>query len=211
MNNDKLKILERRIQKLEERIRRQVVGPEVETSKKILAVLKQKYAKMKDNNSACKIPEVSSSSTQQSRTEDELISKLGAIYWIFGSSYEEIFSYKKYRIDFIEILPRTRETSSPDCLMSVKVKIYENDGPLATEDAAITFWKGFSDSTEVDDLGFSCNGENKYCNCYWFEKLSYSLAKTWNQYFRNVPLLTAKNSGLLGNKNSTGYLTWGKL
>lgn len=205
MNNiieAKLKSLERRIAKLEERIARQKIGPEVETSKKILAGLKRKYEALKRNNNLI-IPEATTTS-KNNVSEEELIQRLGAIYWIFGPSYEEEFSFKKYRIDFIQILPNPVSS----CILKVKVEIYENDKPLATNDAVITFWKGFRDSTDVDDLGFSCNENTKYDNCHWFECLSYNLAKTWNIYFRDVPLITARNSGLLESRETRAYSSY---
>lgn len=190
---DNLKILERRIAKLEERIQRQKIGPEVETSKKILFVLKKKYAELAKNNTVL-IAEATTSSLHSTLSEEELIERLGAIYWIFGSSYEEEFSFKKYRIDFLRILPNN---NSDSCVMRVQVNVFENDKPFATENAIIEFWKGFKNSTEVDDLGFSCNQNTKYNNFHWFDRISYTLAKTWNQYFKDVPLLEARNSGLL--------------
>ena len=190
---DNLKILERRIAKLEERIQRQKIGPEVETSKKILFVLKKKYAELAKNNTVL-IAEATTSSLHSTLSEEELIERLGAIYWIFGSSYEEEFSFKKYRIDFLRILPNNNSNS---CVMRVQVNVFENDKPFATENAIIEFWKGFKNSTEVDDLGFSCNQNTKYNNFHWFDRISYTLAKTWNQYFKDVPLLEARNSGLL--------------
>ena len=190
---DNLKILERRIAKLEERIQRQKIGPEVETSKKILLVLKKKYAELAKNNTVF-IAEATTSSLHSTLSEEELIERLGAIYWIFGSSYEEEFSFKKYRIDFLRILPNN---NSDSCVMRVQVNVFENDKPFATENAIIEFWKGFKNSTEVDDLGFSCNQNTKYNNFHWFDRISYTLAKTWNQYFKDVPLLEARNSGLL--------------
>lgn len=191
MANAKMDALQRRIQKLEERIQRQKFGPEVETSKKILVGLMRKYELLKTNSSSV-IPEASSDTQFQGVSEEQLIERLGAIYWIFGSSYEEIFSYKKYRIDFLKILP----TNTPQMVMVVQVNIYENE-QLFAEHAEITFWKGFSDSVEVDDLGFSSDYSTKYANCSWFEKLQYNLARTWNSYFKDVPLITAKESGLL--------------
>lgn len=92
-----------------------------------------------------------------------MIQKLGAIYWIFGSSYEETVSFKRYRIEFLQILPN--DCFDLGCLMRVQVHIYENDEPLMMEDVAIEFWKGWSDSTEVDDIGVSCNdNDEKYYN-----------------------------------------------
>ena len=64
---DNLKILERRIAKLEERIQRQKIGPEVETSKKILFVLKKKYAELAKNNTVL-IAEATTSSLHSTLT-----------------------------------------------------------------------------------------------------------------------------------------------
>ena len=136
--NEKLKSLERRISKLEERIQRQKVGPEVETSKKILAGLKEKYEELNKNNNLI-IPEATTSFHQRNVSEEELIERLGAIYWIFGSSYEEEFSFKKYRIDFLRILPKDAYYSG--CMMRVQVKIYENNKAFETQDAVIEIWK----------------------------------------------------------------------
>lgn len=70
----------------------------------------------------------------------------------------------------------------------------------------IGFWKGWSDSTEVDDISISCNDTNsKYRSFHWFRKIEYTLAKTWNKYFQTIPLIEAKQSGLL-EANVTEYL-----
>ena len=87
--------------------------------------------------------------------------------------------------------------------MKVQVHIYENDKPLMIKYTSIEFWKGWPDSTEVDDIGIGTNDRthgNKYNNFHWFSKIKYTLAKTWNNYFREVPLIEAKNSGLLQAK-----------
>ena len=46
--------------------------------------------------------------TANSFSEEELIQKLGVIYWIFGQTYEETISFKKYRIEFLQILPNDK-------------------------------------------------------------------------------------------------------
>lgn len=197
-HNDKLKSLERRIEMLKNRIELQKVGPEVDTARKILLGLEEKYDILKKSNGIF-IVEATSGINPNNFSEEVLSQKLGAIYWIFGPSYEETFSFKKYRIDFLEIVPN--EEFDNGCLMRVKVNIYENDQPLITENAKIEFWKGWSDSTEVDDIGISCNNTNgKYNNFHWFRKIGYTLAKTWNEYFQTVPLIEAKESGFIENK-----------
>ena len=194
--NERLKSLEHRINKLKQRIELQKVGPEVYTAKKILYGLELKYESLKKNNTSIPIPEATSPFKKMNDSfEEELIQKLGAIYWIFGPSYEETFSFKKYKIEFLEILPTYGNDSG--CLMRVQVNIFENDEPLMTENVVIEFWKGWRDSTEVDDLGISCHGHAKYNNFHWFKKISYTLAKTWNEYFKTLPLIEAKKSGLL--------------
>lgn len=196
--NEKLKSLEHRIEMLKERIELEKVGPEVDTARRILLGLEEKYDILKKSNGIF-IAEATSGIKSNSFSEEVLSQKLGAIYWIFGPSYEETFSFKKYRIDFLEIVPN--EEFDNGCLMRVKVNIYENDQPLITENAKIEFWKGWSDSTEVDDIGISCNNTNgKYNNFHWFRKIGYTLAKTWNEYFQTVPLIEAKESGFIENK-----------
>lgn len=196
--NEKLKSLEHRIKMLKERIELEKVGPEVDTARRILLGLEEKYDILKKSNGIF-IAEATSGIKSNNFSEEVLSQKLGAIYWIFGPSYEETFSFKKYRIDFLEIVPN--EEFDNGCLMRVKVNIYENDQPLITENAKIEFWKGWSDSTEVDDIGISCNNTNgKYNNFHWFRKIGYTLAKTWNEYFQTVPLIEAKESGFIENK-----------
>lgn len=195
--NEKLKSLERRIEMLKNRIELQKVGPEVDTARKILLGLEEKYDILKKSNGIF-IVEATSGINPNNFSEEELSQKLGAIYWIFGPSYEETFSFKKYRIDFLEILPNDEFDNG--CIMRVKVHIYE-DSQLLIKDAEIEFWKGWSDSTEVDDIGISCNNTNgKYNNFHWFRKIGYTLAKTWNEYFQTVPLIEAKESGFIENK-----------
>lgn len=197
--DEKLKSLEHRIDMLKQRIELQKVGPEVDTARKILYGLEVKYDALRKSNGIF-IAEATSTKKTSSFSEEELIQKLGAIYWIFGPSYEETVSFKRYRIDFLEILPNDKLDWG--CLMRVKVHIYENDQPFIMKDVAIEFWKGWNDSTEVDDIGISFNDiDEKYNNCHWFLKLAYTLAKTWNKYFQTVPLIEAKKSGLLGQCN----------
>lgn len=201
--NEKLKSLEHRIDMLKHRIELQKVGPEVDTARKILYGLEAKYDTLKKSNGIF-IAEATSVKKANSFSEEELIQKLGAIYWIFGPSYEETVSFKRYRIEFLQILPNDRLDWG--CLMRVKVHIYENDQPFMMKDVAIEFWKDWRDSTEVDDIGISWNDTNgKYNNFHWFQKIEYTLAKTWNKYFQTVPLIEAKKSGLL-EANVTKYL-----
>lgn len=193
--NERLESLEHRINKLKQRIELQKVGPEVYTAKKILYGLELKYENLKKNNGIF-IPEATSFKKINDSFEEELIQKLGAIYWIFGPSYEETFSFKKYKIEFLQILP-TYGNDWEGCLMRVQVNISENDEPLMTQNVVLEFWKGWRDSTEVDDLDISCHGHVKYHHFHWFQKISYTLAKTWNEYFKTLPLIEAKKSGLL--------------
>lgn len=205
-SNKKLKSLERRINMLKNRIELQKVGPEVETARKILYKLEIKYNELKKNNSIF-IAEVTSVKKDNKFSEEYLSQKLGAIYWIFGSSYEETVSFKRYRIEFLQILPNDRKHRLDfGCLMRVQVHIYENDKPFMMKDVVLEFWKGWRDSTEVDEIGISCNDTyEKYNNFHWFQKIEYTLAKTWNEYFKKVPLIEAKQSGLL-EANGTKYL-----
>lgn len=196
--NEKLKSLEHRIDMLKHRIDLQKVGPEVDIARKILYRLEVKYDTFKKNNNIF-IAEATSVKKDNNFSDEELSQKLGAIYWIFGPSYEETVSFKRYRIEFLQILPNNGLNLG--CLMRVKVHIYENDKPFMMKDVAIEFWKGWKDSTEVDDIGISCNDINEtYNNFHWFQKIEYSLAKTWNRYFQTVPLIEAKQSGLLEAK-----------
>lgn len=199
--NERLKSLEHRIDMLKQRIELQKIGPEVDTARKILKGLEAKYDTLRKSNGVF-IAEATSVKKANNFSEEELSKKLGAIYWIFGSSYEETVSFKRYRIEFLQILPK--DEFDDDCLMQVQVHIYENDKPFMMKDVVIEFWKGWRDSTEVDEIGISCNdtGE-KYNNFHWFQKIEYTLAKTWNKYFQTVPLIEAKQSGLL---ESTRYL-----
>ena len=175
----------------------------MDTARKILYRLEEKYNELKKNDGVV-IAEATSFKKNNKFSEEELIERLGAIYWIFGSSYEETVSYKRYRIEFLQILPK--DNSYPGCLMRVQVHVYENDKPLMMDNVVIEFWKGWANSTEVDDIGISCNDADiKYNNFHWFQKIEYTLAKTWNKYFQNVPMIEAENSGLLQSR-TTRYL-----
>lgn len=199
--NERLKSLEHRINMLKQRIELQKVGSEVETARKILYGLEAEYDTLRKSNGIF-IAEATSVKKANNFSEEELSQKLGAIYWIFGSSYEETVSFKRYRIEFLQILPNDKLNWG--CLMRVKVHIYENDKPFMMKDVVIEFWKGWSNSTEVDDIGISSNEINeKYNNFHWFQKIGYTLAKTWNKYFQTVPLIEAEQSGLL---DDTKYL-----
>lgn len=193
--DEKLESLRHRIDMLKSRIELQKVGPEVDTARKILRGLEVKYDALSKSNGIF-IAEATSAKKANNFSEEELSQKLGAIYWIFGSSYEETVSYKKYRIEFLQIVSNLKLKGG--CLIRVKVHIYENDQPFMMKDAIIEFWKGWGDSTEVDDLTISCNDiDEKYNNFHWFQKIAYTLARTWNKYFQTVPLIEAKQSGLL--------------
>lgn len=113
--NEKLKSLEHRIEMLKERIELEKVGPEVDTARRILLGLEEKYDILKKSNGIF-IAEATSGIKSNNFSEEVLNQKLGAIYWIFGPSYEETFSFKKYRIDFLEIVPN--EEFDNGCLMS---------------------------------------------------------------------------------------------
>lgn len=199
--NEKLKSLEHRICMLRQRIELQKVGSEVDTARKILYGLEAKYDILKKSNDIF-VAEVTSVKKANNFSEEELSQKLGVIYWIFGSSYEEIVSFKRYRIEFLQLLPH--DELNCRCLMRVKVHIYENDNPFMMKDVVIEFWKGWNDSTEVDDIGISSNDtDEKYNNFHWFQKIAYTLAKTWNKYFQTIPLIEAKQARLL---EETKYL-----
>ena len=116
--NEKLKSLEHRIDMLKQRIELQKVGPEVDTARKILYELEAKYDTLKKSNGIF-IAEATSVKKANSFSEEELIQKLGAIYWIFGPSYEETVSFKRYRIEFLQLLPN--DGLDWGCLMRVKV------------------------------------------------------------------------------------------
>ena len=198
--NEKMKSIEHRINQLKQRIELQKEGPEVDTARKILYRLEKTYEELKKDNGIF-IAEATSVKKAKSFSEEKLIQKLGAIYWIFGPSYEEIVSFKKYRIEFLQILPN--DSLERGCLMKVQVHIYEDDKPFMIKDTVIEFWKGWGDSTEVDDIGISTNETTeKYNNFHWFQKIEYTLAKTWNKYFRTVPLIEAKKSGLIQQNNN---------
>lgn len=126
-------------------------------------------------------------------SEEELIRKLGAIYWIFGPSFEETFSFKTYRIKFLNIMPNSYVEDG--CLMRVQVEIYENDKPFIMQSAKLEFWKRNPQSLVVDDVGLAWSDyHERYSNTHWFQKLAYTLANTWNKYFREMPRLEARTA-----------------
>ena len=199
MQDVRVENLRKRIEKLRERIRLQGKGPEVITAKKILCRLEIEYESLKKKNGF--VATESTCVAESVFSEETLIQKLGAIYWIFGSSYEQVVGFKKYRIEFVQILPNNRLNYG--CLMSVQVHIYENDNPFLMDNVVLQFWKGWIDSTEVDDIGIASNDINtKYKTFHWFSPIAYNLAQTWNKYFRNVPLIEARESGLLESRSN---------
>jgi len=192
---ERLKNLEHRILGLLERIKLQKNGPEVKIAQKILIGLQESYKELKDGKIF--IPEITSVKRSDGLSEEELSQKLGVIYLIFGPSYEEVFSFHTYRIEFLYIKPNCNEA----CIMTVMANFYEGD-VLLLKDAKVEFWKGYSDSTEIDDMGlaFNCDMSKYHHHSHWFCKLSYSLAETWNKYFRDVPMLEANIGGYLNAK-----------
>ena len=199
MQDVRLENLGKRIEKLRERIRLQKNGPEVITAKKILCRLEIEYEILKKKNGF--VATESTCVAESDFLEEILIQRLGAIYWIFGSSYEQVVGFKKYRIEFVQILPNNHLNYG--CLMSVQVHIYENDNPFLMDNVVLQFWKGWTDSTEVDDIGIASNDINtKYKTFHWFSPIGYNLAQTWNKYFRNVPLIEARESGLLESRSN---------
>jgi len=201
--NEKVKSLKHRIYMLKQRIELQEKGPEVDISRKILSKLEAEYEILKKDEDVF-IPEATGIKRLNDAEERKMLQKIGVLYWIFGPTYEETVSYKRYRIEFLQLLPNDKLDMG--CLMRVKVHIYENDQPFMMKDVVLEFWKGWSDSTEIDDIGISCNDRDiKYNNCHWFLKIEYSLAKTWNKYFKPIPLMEAKQSGLL-EASETRYL-----
>lgn len=206
-NSDRLKNLEHRIAKLRERVTRQKDGPEVEIAQRILSGLQAQYRALQKGKEI--IPETTSTKRFDGLSDEELAQKLGAIYLIFGPSYEENFSLHNYRIEFLEIVP----SSNDSCVMTVMANIYEDDLILISN-AKIEFWQDGSDdctingadSAEVEDIGISRETISRKTSTkyrhhwHWFEKLAYSLAKTWNKYFKNVPMLEAKTGGYIDAK-----------
>lgn len=196
---ERLKILSKRIEKLEERIERQKVGPEVDVAKAIVCKLKAQYERLQKDNDAF-IPEATSMEAFSGTTEEELIQKLGAIYWIFGPYFEETFSFKTYRIEFLQIMPN--DHLEDGCLMRVRIHIYENNQPFIMENAKLEFWKSRPYSLEVDDVGLAWSDlDTKYSNTHWFQKLAYTLAETWNKYFRDMPRLETRTAIYLESGN----------
>lgn len=189
---ERLKVLAKRVKKLDERIERQKIGPEVDAAKMLVSKLKAQYERLQKDNGIF-IPEATSAQALSDAAEEELIKKLGTIYWIFGPSFEEMFSFKTYRIEFLCTMPN--DHFEDGCLMRVRVRIYENDEPFIMEDAKLEFWKGKPTSLEVDDVGLAWNDlDTKYSNTHWFQKLAYTLAQTWNKYFRSMPRLEARTA-----------------
>ena len=76
--NEKTKSLEHRIEKHKQRIELQKLGPEVDTARKILSGLEEKYETLK-KNSCVFIAEATSGKKSGNFSEDELIKKLGAV------------------------------------------------------------------------------------------------------------------------------------
>ena len=200
--NENLKHFEQRILKFKEYIALQQLGPEVDTEKKLLNRLENHYETLKNSNEIF-IAEATSNLKLNCFPEETLIQNLGAIYWIFGPAYEETISFKRYRIEFLHVVPNERIDHG--CMFRVSAHIYENEHPLITN-AQLEFWKSGSYSTEVDDIGISYHSLNqKYKNIHWFSKMAYTLARTWNYYFQSISLREAKRSGLLESHSTNGF------
>lgn len=190
-----LESLERRISQLSARIKFQSSGIEFNVANKLLSGLISKRDQLLKDNKIV-IPEATSSKRSTTFSDYELSQRLGAIYFIFGTSYEETFSFKTYRIEFLRL--DNEQIKGTDCLLRVQVNIYENDKPFFMDETYLEFWKGWTDSTGVDDIAIKTNDTNeKYNNFHWFSKIAHTLAETWNRYFIDIPLLEAKKSGLL--------------
>ncbi len=193
----RLENLAHRIKMLEKRIERQESGSEIDVAKNIISGLKKQY-KMLEQNEFMFIPEATSAQRADTCTEEELADKLGNLYWIFGSSFEETFSFKKYRIVFLRTMPY--EDLQNACVMRVQVEIYENDQPFVMREAKLDFWSRGNGSHEVNDIGLAWSDLNsKYSNTHWFQKLAYTLAYTWNKYFSNAHIIYKRNVSLLCN------------
>lgn len=173
--------VEKRIKKIKEIMKRPEIGSKLDICKRTLNILEEKF-EILTKNPYTRISEV----TSKQQSEEDLIYNLGPIYWVFGPSFEQSFSFKNYRIEFIKLLPNDAEDFGQ--VLKVQVEIYEDDEPLVTEDAVISFWKGWANSTEVDDIDLSYNQQSKYTTCHWFNCIAYSLATTWNEYFKDMKL-----------------------
>lgn len=178
----KSEVLKRRIEKMKDWMKRPEVSPDLEIYQNILSILEEKLEVLIQNPDI-QIPEVTSLAIPED--EDDLINKLGPIYWIFGQSFEKNFSFKTYRIDFLRLLPNSEEASRYGLILDIQVAIYEDNSPLVTEYAAISFWKGWTNSGKIGDLSISFNQPSKYNSLHWFDCISYYIAKTWNEYFGN--------------------------
>lgn len=192
---ERLENLEKRISHLSTRLKHQSTGIEADVANKLLlSLISKRDQLLKDNNIV--VPEATSAKRNSAYSDSELGKRLGAIYYIFGPSYEETFSFKTYRIEFLRLdNERIKDT---ECLLRVQVHIYENEKPFLIDETYIEFWQGWADSTGVDDIGIKTNDKNeKYNNFHWFSKIAHTLMQTWNSYFREIPLLEAKNSGLI--------------
>ena len=192
---ERLEKLEHKIAVLSYRLKRQSTGIEADaTNKLLLSLISKRNQLLSDNHIV--ISEATSSKSNTAYSDYELSERLGEIYYIFGPSYEETFSFKTYRIEFLRLdNERIKDT---DCLLRVQVHIYENDKPFFMDETYIEFWKGWADSTGVDNIAIKTNDKNeKYRNFHWFSKIAYTLMETWNSYFREIPLFAAIQSGLI--------------
>lgn len=176
-----VEVLKRRIEKMQDWIKRPEVISDIGTYKNILSILEEKLEVLIQNPDI-QIPEVTSLAIPED--EDDLINKLGPIYWIFGQSFEKEFSFKKYRIDFLRLLPNSEEASRYGLVLNVQVAIYEDNIPFLTQDAVLSFWKGYF---KVNDVSLSSNQTSTY-SFHWFNCLTYDIVKTWNKYVDNVSL-----------------------
>lgn len=185
-DEQKVEILKRRINLLEERIRLQKNGYEVDTAKKIRIKLQKKLEEFITENDVMPTIDVFTSNSNDIKKAEEL----GVLYYIFGEYFEMEVSYKKYEVRFIHLLKNIKFDYG--CLLSVEVEIYENDKPLLINKSRLEFWKAWNESTKLDDIGiYSSDEKYKYGSFHWLQPIKLAIINEWNYYFDSTPLIEA--------------------
>lgn len=154
---------------------------------------------------------------EDTRSEAEMISDLGILYAIFGSTYQTTLNYHVYKIRFkkqtIKEDEFNRIYSKNGAFYRVYSDIYEDNIRICT-DVIIGFWPFNLGKDRCGDMEFSGRNSNsieKYnngCSGLYVTLLD-GLKDIWNFYFDNqnsVPMLPESALGYLESDSSSDKL-----
>lgn len=140
---------------------------------------------------------------EDTRSEAEMINDLGMLYAIFGSTYQTVLNYHRYKIRF------KKQTAKQKAFFRVYADIYEDDIRIC-QDVIIGFWPFRFDDDRCGDMQLSNDEDsikkyNNGCSSLYI-KLLEGLKDRWNFYFDNqsdLPMLTGPVIGYIesGSQN----------